>query len=119
MKKLLEKIAWKTRKWNFGFKLFNLLLHDQQGSWGFKLFTLNLYLKEYSLLAFNFRLPNKTTVRQFAIDEWDVLFLYNYLWKKYDKLSDNVMWRYTRNNSWVVTTKWERIQLKIYNKLFK
>jgi hypothetical protein len=112
MKRLLERISWATRKWRCEFKLFNLLLHDQHGSWGFKLFTFNITIKEYSLLAFNCRLPNKTNVRQFTVDDWDVLFLHNYLWGEYDDLSDSKLWG-------VKLSKWEGVKLHFLNKLFK
>lgn len=34
MKKILEKIAWKTRKWNTRFNLLELFLHDGDEVWG-------------------------------------------------------------------------------------
>jgi hypothetical protein len=38
MKRVLEKVSWKTRRVNLKFYLFNLDLHDHNGSWGFCLF---------------------------------------------------------------------------------
>jgi|AntAceMinimDraft_18_1070375.scaffolds.fasta_scaffold371485_1 hypothetical protein len=111
MKKLLEKISWVTRKWQYKFGLFDLLLHDHSGSWGFKLITLDINLRDYSLLAFKFRLPNKTTINTFVVDDWDILFLHNYLWKQYDNLSDSKLWG-TRLN-W-----WNKTKLHFLNKLF-
>jgi hypothetical protein len=109
MKKALEKISWATRKWNYEFELFSLQLHDQPG---FNLFTIHISLKDYSLLAFKFRLPNKTNVKSFVIDDWDILFIHNYLWKQYDDLSDNKLWG-------VKLTWWGNTKLYFLNKLFK
>ena len=114
MKRLLERISWLTRKWQYKFELFNLLLHSDHGSWGFRLFTLNFNHREHSLLAFEFRLPNKTNVKQFTIDDWDILFLKYFIWKRLDDLSESIMWR----GQYDTITKWEKIQLNIYKKLF-
>jgi hypothetical protein len=112
MKRILEKISWSTRKWQYKFRLFDLLLHDPRGSWGFNLFTININLEDYSLLALEFRLPNKTNVHVFVIDDWDILFLHNYLWKQYDDLSDSKLWG-TRLN-W-----WNKTKLHFLDKLFR
>jgi len=114
MKRLLERISWLTRKINFEIELLNLLLHNGNDSWGFRLFTLNINYRKYSLLAFKFRLPNKTNIRQFTIDDWDILFVRYFLWKILNNLSESIMWRGQYNN----TTKWEKFQLNIYKKLF-
>jgi len=88
---ILEKIAWLTRRWNYSFSLLDLSFHDHYSSWGFRLFSFTS-LRTYSLLRFHFRLPNMTDVRKFTVDEWDIFFLYNFLFKQYDDLSDRKMW---------------------------
>ena len=112
MKKTLEKISWATRKWNYEFELFNLLLHDDHGTWGFKLFTFNTTFKEYSLLALQCRLPDKTNVRQFTIDDWDILFISYFLWKHYDDLHESELWGSK-------LSKWSKAKLHFLGKLFK
>lgn len=109
---ILEKISWKTHKWNLSFDLLQIDLHDNQESWGFKLFNFSVNYYDYSLLAFFFRLPNKTTVKKFAIDHWDFLYLYRPLYRVYDRLNDRELWN--PNNFTIIDT----IKLKILNKLF-
>jgi len=115
MKKLLEKISWVTRKWNIKFELFTLRLHDGDNAWGFRLFTLTINYVEYSLLALEFRLPNKTNVIEFTIDDWDFLFLRYFLWRRLDTLSEGIMWKGENE----LITRWEKMQLIILNKIFK
>lgn len=92
MKKLLEKFYWKTRKLNLKIKLLNLHLNSRYSTWGFSLLSITLNYINYSLLEFKFRLPNKTTVRKFSLDDWDVLFLNYYLYKKWEKLDEAYVW---------------------------
>lgn len=109
---ILEKVSWKTHKWNYKFDLLQIDLHDNQESWGFKLLNFSVNYRDYSLLAFFFRLPNKTTVKRFAIDHWDFLYLYRPLYKVYDKLNDRELWN---PNSF---TTIDTIKLKILDLLF-
>jgi hypothetical protein len=111
MNKILEKISWKTRRLNFCFQLFSLYLNNQD-TWGFDLITFRSNYKNFSLLSFQFRLPNKTHVQTLTLDHWDVLFLRNYLWRLYDDLSDGQMWS---NN----LTPLDEFKLKLLSKLFK
>ena len=104
----MQKISWVTRKWNYEFELFSLQLHDQPG---FNLCTIHIGLRDYSLLAFKFRLPNNTNVQDFIIDDWDILFVHNYLWKHYDSLSDSKVWGSK-------LSKWSNAKLYILDKLF-
>ena len=113
MKKLLENISWRTRKWNIQFELLSLNLHNKDGAWGFKFITFTYSWRDYSLLSFNFRLPNKTNIQEFTIDEWDILFLNYQLWKIYDKLDDRHTWNKRSLNNI------EKIKLNILNKIFK
>ena len=112
MKKILEKISWLTHRWNYKIQLCNIYLHDNHGSWGFSLLTLQKNFVDYSLLAFSFRLPNKTHVQQFTIDDWDILYTSRYLWKMYDTLSDRKMWSGNR------LSRWDRFRLNLLSKLF-
>ena len=113
MKKILQKIAWKTRRVNLKVSLLNLYLHDNQASWGFKLLGVDVNFRTYSLLRFEFRLPNGANVRKFTVDNWDIFFLSNVLWKEYDRLSDYYLWNRTDAQGW------DKIKLDILGKLFK
>lgn len=112
MKKFLEKISWKTRKWNYTFHLFDLYLHDQTSTWGLNFLTFRNGVTVYSLFAFEFRLPNKTHVKSFTIDHWDILFIRNYLWNQYDELCDIDLWAPRSLSSW------DLIKLKFLKRLF-
>ena len=112
MNKLLEKIAWKTRRWNYTFHLFDMYLHDAQEAWGINFFSIGANMRHWSLFAFEFRLPNKTHVKRFTIDHWDIFFLRNLLWKQYDSLSDRALW-----NSRSITA-WDYFKLEILKRLF-
>ena len=92
MKKLLEKLYWKTRKLNLKFKFLTLYLNSRYSTWGFSYISITSKGRGYSLLELKFRLPNKTTVKEFSLDEWDILFLNHYLYKKWEKLDDAHMW---------------------------
>ena len=111
MRQLLERISWITRRWNYSFSLLDLYLNDHHDSWGFGFFSFSSF-RTYSFLRLTFRLPNMTNVRRFSIDEWDILFLHNFLWKAYDSLSDRQMW--SRN-----LTRLDRIKLNFLSKIFK
>ena len=109
MNRLLEKIAWKTRRWNLKFSLLNLSHKSNEITFDFVCFTISF--RDYSLLSLHFRLPNKTTVKRFVVDSWDFLFLYNFLFTKWERLSDRALW--SRNS----LSTWEEIQLKILSKI--
>lgn len=109
---ILEKISWKTHKLNLSFDLLQIDLHNNQESWGFKLFNFSVNYYDYSLLAFFFRLPNKTTVKGFTVDHWDFLYLYRPLYKVYDRLNDRELWN--PKGFTIIHT----IKLKILDKLF-
>jgi len=88
MKKILEKISWETRNWNIKFSLFDIYLNDERNQWGIRIISILKGFSKYSFLSIIFRLPNKTSINRFVIDEWDFLYLYNYLYEKYEKLDD-------------------------------
>lgn len=111
MRKLLEKISWKTRRWNYKFTLLNLHLHDHEGTWGFNLCTFYINFRTYSLLSIEVRLPNLTHVRKFVVDDWDFLYLSRPLYTKYDKLTDRALYGSK-------LSKGEQIFIKLCNKVF-
>lgn len=112
MGEFLEKISWLTRRWNFKFRLFDLYLHDEFSAWGFEFFTIQYNYRAYSALAFLFRLPNKTTVKEFTIDDWDLLFMERFIWKAWERLDDKKTWGGK-------LTKVESTLLTILNKIVK
>lgn len=112
MGEFLEKISWLTRRWNFKFRLFDLYLHDEFSAWGFELFTIQYNYQAYSALAILFRLPNKTTVKEFTIDDWDFLFLERFMWKTWERLDEKKLWGGK-------LTRLEKITLTILNKIIK
>jgi hypothetical protein len=69
----------------------------------------------YSLLALEFRLPNKTTTQVFTIDDWDILFLSNPLYKKLNDINEDIMWA----GRYKTLTKLETFQLKLYKAIYK
>ena len=109
---ILEKISWKTRKWNYSFDLLQIDLHNNHESWGFRVLNFNANFYDHSLLAFYFRLPNKTTVKHFHIDHWDFLYLYRPLYKIYDRLNDRELWNPK------TFTIIDKLKLKILDNLF-
>ena len=92
MKNILQKIAWKTRRWNLKISFFDLFLHDGDGCWGFTLFEVVNNYQTYALLAFECRLPNGADIRSFTIDSWDILFISNPMRKWYLEMDDRMMW---------------------------
>lgn len=113
MQRFLERISWLTHRWNYKFNVCDLYLHDNHGSWGFSLLTLQKNFVSYSLLAISFRLPNKTHVQRFTIDDWDFLYMCRYLWKIYDDLSDRKLWTAGSLGAW------DEFRLNLLGKLFK
>lgn len=59
---LLEKIAWRTRKWNLKINILDIFIHDGDGCWGFTFLEVVHNFKTRALLAFEFRLPNGETL---------------------------------------------------------
>ncbi len=109
MNRLLEKIAWKTRRWNIEFTLFRLM--HKSNIIEIDLCSFSVNFGDYSLLSIHFRLPNKTNVRRFVIDRWDIFFVYTFLNKRWAELDDRALWN---KNS---LSTWDKIQLKILDKV--
>jgi hypothetical protein len=110
--KLLNKISWMTRRWNYRFQLFNVYLHDENGSWGIDVATFIIDHRASSLFSIMMRLPNFTTIRRLTIDEFDIFYLRRPLYNQYDDLSDAKLWG-------AKLTKFQTFRLNILEKLFK
>jgi hypothetical protein len=111
MNKLLQKIAWKTRKWNLKVNLLDIYLHDGDGCWGFTLLEVVKDFRPYSLLSIEFRLPNGAEFKRLTIDNWDFLFLSAPIWKWVDDTSERELWS--------GLNIWDSFWLKILSKLYK
>jgi hypothetical protein len=109
---LLQKISWKTRRWNLKFNLLDIYLHDGDHCWGFSFCEVIKDHRPYSLFSFEFRLPNGANVKSFTVDNWDFLFVSTPLFKKVSDLDENIMWGYQ-------PTRFEKILIKIGNKLYR
>ena len=112
MNKLLQKIAWKTRRWNLKINLLDIYLHDGDGCWGFSLLNVVKDFRTYSLLSIEFRLPNGAEVKRFTVDNWDILFLSTPLWDWISNLEERKLWGST-------LTRWEKFWLNFLNKFYK
>jgi hypothetical protein len=110
--KFLEKVSWKLHRVSFKVSLFTVGYYGDSSAFNFRILTVLNKLRESSLFAFSFRLPNKTYVKRFVVDHWDFLFLRHSLYKKYDSLIDKELW--SRNG----LTKTEEFTRKVLSKLF-
>jgi len=109
---LLQKIAWRTRRWNIKFNLLDIFLHDGDGCWGFTFFEIVKDFRPYSLLSIEFRLPNGGNVKEFTIDNWDFLFLSTPLYDWSSGLEEDILWG-------TKPSTLQKIGLAITNRLFK
>jgi hypothetical protein len=112
LNKFLEKVSWKLHRVSFKVSLFTIGYYGDSSSFNFRFFTVLNKLRESSLLAFSFRLPNKTHVKRFVVDHWDFLFLRHSLYKKFERLIDKELW--TRRG----LTKMDRLKMRILRKFF-
>jgi hypothetical protein len=112
MKKLLQKIAWRTRRWNFKFNLLDVYLHDGDQCWGFSFCEVVKDYVPYSLLSIEFRLPNGAERQRVQWTNWDFLFLSTPLYRWTSGLEEDVLWGHK-------PTLFQKIGLSITNKLFK
>ena len=108
--KILQKIEWKTHRWNLKINFFDLFLHDGDRCWGFTLFEVVHNFETKSLLAFEFRLPNGAEVKHFTIANWDILFIRGFLYNHWEKLDDRKMWSGP-------LSRWDELKLKILGKI--
>lgn len=109
---LLQKIAWKTRRWNFKINFFDLYLHDGDGCWGFTLLEVVKDYRPYALLSLEFRLPNGANVKEFTIDNWDFLFLSTPLFDWCSNMSESILWGHK-------PSRLEGFAYSVINRLFK
>ena len=112
LNKFLEKVSWKLHRVSFKVSLFTIGYYGDSSSFNFRFFTVLNKLRESSLLAFSFRLPNKTHVKRFVVDHWDFLFLRHSLYKKFERLIDKELW--TKRG----LTKMDRLKMRILRKFF-
>ena len=89
---ILQKISWKTHRWNLKFNLLNIYLRDGDGCWGFSFCEVINKYRPYALLAFEFRLPNGANIKEFTVDNWDLLYLSTPLYDWYSDLSEDILW---------------------------
>lgn len=92
MNKILRKIEMKTIKWNLKFNLLDIYLHDGDHVWGFSFCEVIKNYTTYSLLSFEFRLPNGAERKVFQITNWDLFYISTPFWKWFDDKSENVLW---------------------------
>jgi hypothetical protein len=111
--KILQKIAWLTRKWNLSIHVLDLQLHDGDNSWGFNFLQIRINYVVYSLLAFECRLPNGADVKHFVVDHVDILFLRKPLNDWACDLEENNMW------SGRTATRLEKIGIALVGTIFK
>jgi len=112
IQEIAARIGWKTRKWNFKFELITIHLGNQE-EFGFRCFTIHRNFYRHSLLSIFISLPNRTTRQRIRIDEWDVLWSNNAMWKWYDRTTENLMWSRTKPG------RWTALRLRILDRLFK
>ena len=108
----LEKVSWKLHRINFKVVLFSAKYDGSNSAGSFAFFSITNRLRKSSLLAWSFRLPNKTNVKRFVTDRWDFLFLRNYLYNKFLNLIDKELW--TRKG----LTKLDKFKMRILRKMF-
>lgn len=115
MKRLHEiaaRIGWKTRKWDFKFELLTVRAGHQQ-EYGIRIGTVQHEFREHSLVSFFISLPNRTTRRRVVVEEWDLFWMHQKLWKRYDSLTESLIW-----NPRIPSTM-ESVELWILDRLFR
>jgi len=89
---LLQKIEWKTRKWNITFKLLDIQLRDGGGYWGFTFCELTNNYIQYSLASIEFVLPNGAERKRMSIIDWDLLFLRTPIRNWVNHIDESILW---------------------------
>lgn len=112
MNKLLQKIQWRIHRVNLKFNLLDLYLHDGDQCIGFSFCEVIKDYRTYSLLAFEFRLPNGAERKRFSITNWDILYLSTPIWSWVSSMDESILWGYTPSN-------WSHFWYKTFNKLYK
>jgi len=114
MGKILKRISWLTRRWNLSVNVLSLYLHDNDNSWGFRLFEVKHNFYSYTLLGFDFRLPNGAEVKYFVVDCFDIFFLNRLLTKWAMKYDEDKMWSGNK-----AATPIKDLKYKIITTIFK
>lgn len=109
---LLQKISWRTRRWNIKINLLDIFIHDGNECWGFTFFEIVNNFKPYSFFSFEFRLPNGADRKVFQVTNWDLFFLSTFIYNKFDDLNESILWGHKPTN-------FEKLLVKIGNKLYK
>ena len=97
MRKILQKIAWKTNRWNLKFGLFNIYLGGDHDKFGFQIMNIHNGIHwEGSLFEITWAFPTVTHAGELTID---IL----YLFEKWDNwcidMIDRKLWG-TKLNWW-------------------
>lgn len=112
MNKILQKIEWRLRRVNLKFTLLDLYLHDGDACIGFSFCEIAKDYTVYSLLAFEFRLPNGADRKVLSISNWDFLFLNSLIWKWVSDADEREMWGSK-------LSKWDSFWYKTLSKLYR
>jgi len=107
IRKLLQKMAWKTHRWDTKISLFTVYLGGDHNKFGFKLLNIDKGIRwEGSLFEITWSFPTVTHAGELVID---VFFLY----EKWDNwcidMSDRKLWGSKLN-------AWERFNYYIHGK---
>jgi len=107
MRKFLQKLAWKTHRWETKFSLLNLYFGDDGDKFGIELLSIENGIKwKGSFFEFTWSFP---TVTHRGILRVDVFFLYN-KWSEWCiDLEDRKLWGRNLN-------LWEKINLHVHSK---
>ena len=111
--KILRKIEWRTRRLNLKINLLDIYLHDRYACWGFTLLQVTNNYISYSLLSFEFRLPNGTDRKIFQVTNWDLLFLRTPFYKWCRDEDGRILW------GGAAETGIKGLFYKLGNKLFR
>lgn len=107
MRKFLQKLAWKTHRWETSFSLLNLYFGGHGDKFGIELLTIENGIKwRGSLFQLTWSFP---TVTHRGLLRIDLFFLYE-KWSKWCiELEDRELWGAKLN-------LWEKINLDIHDK---
>lgn len=108
MRKLLQKIAWKTNNWTTKISLFSIYLGGDNQKFGFQILNIDKgFIWSGSLFEITWYFPTITHAGELTID---ILFLF----KKWNNwcihMDERVLWGSG-------LSRWERINRYIHNKL--
>ena len=92
MKRIFQKIEWKTRRWEFELDILNIYFPSEMRLWGIELIKINYHNREFSLLKLQWMFPNVAERTEFLFF-WDLLFLYDYLNNRAIEKAENEIWK--------------------------